>query len=131
VLWDLKDGSRLRTIILDGPIWSADLHPHDQYVLSSFRWTKSSLCFVASVLESDPLLVDLHGDSAKRYSLPTTFPTLSKAEDDMTERKKQTEYTLVAVFERTGKYIYTGTSRGNFNVIDAETREVRSPYMIR
>src|SRR5271169_5539199 len=31
VLWDLKDGSRVRTTILDGPIWSADLHPHDQY----------------------------------------------------------------------------------------------------
>jgi COMPASS component SWD1 len=35
VLWDLKDGSRVRTIILDGPIWSADLHPHDQ-LLSTF-----------------------------------------------------------------------------------------------
>src|SRR5947207_1175936 len=32
VLWDLKDGSRLRTVILDGPIWGADLHPHDQYI---------------------------------------------------------------------------------------------------
>jgi WD40 repeat protein len=31
VLWDLKDGSRVRTVILDGPIWSADLHPDDQY----------------------------------------------------------------------------------------------------
>jgi len=32
VLWDLKDGSRVRTVILDGPIWGADLHPNDQYV---------------------------------------------------------------------------------------------------
>ena len=31
VLWDLKDGSRVRTVTLDGPIWSADLHPDDQY----------------------------------------------------------------------------------------------------
>jgi COMPASS component SWD1 len=31
VLWDLKDGSRVRTVILDGPIWSADLNPLDQY----------------------------------------------------------------------------------------------------
>ena len=69
-------------------------------------------------------MVDWHGESAKRYILPTSFPILSKAEDDVRETKKQTEYTLVAVFERTGKYIYTGTSRGNFNVIDAENREV-------
>jgi len=31
VVWDLKDGTRLRTITLDGPIWSADFHPADQY----------------------------------------------------------------------------------------------------
>jgi len=81
-----------------------------------------SLQFVASVLETDPLLVDLHGTAPKRYILPTTLPTLSTGEDD--EVKKPTEYTLVAVFDRSGRYIYTGTSRGHFNVIDAETREV-------
>lgn len=81
-----------------------------------------SLRFVASVLETDPLLVDLHGTAPKRYILPTTLPTLSTGEED--EVKKPTEYTLVAVFDRSGRYIYTGTSRGHFNVIDAETREV-------
>ena len=59
---------------------------------------------------------------AKRYILPTTLPKLSTGEED--EVKKPTEYTLVAVFDRSGRYIYTGTSRGHFNVIDAETREV-------
>jgi len=77
-----------------------------------------------SVLESDPLLVDLHAAAAKRYILPTTLPTLSSSEHDALEAKKPTEYTLVAVFDRTGSYIYTGTSKGHFNVIDAETREV-------
>ena len=81
-----------------------------------------SLRFVASVLETDPLLVDLHGTAPKRYILPTTLPTLSTGEED--EVKKPTEYTLVAVFDRSGRYIYTGTSRGHFNVIDADTREV-------
>ena len=81
-----------------------------------------SLRFVASVLETDPLLVDLHGTAPKRYVLPTTLPTLSTGEEDQV--KKPTEYTLVAVFDRSGRYIYTGTSRGHFNVIDAETREV-------
>jgi COMPASS component SWD1 len=123
VLWDLKDGSRLRTIILDGPVWSADLHPHDQYTISLIKSELSSLCFVASVVEANPLLVDLHGTTAKRYILPTTLPTLSTAEEDV-QVTKTTEYTLVSVFDRTGKYIYTGTSRGHFNVIDAETREV-------
>jgi hypothetical protein len=55
--------------------------------------------------------------------LPTTLPTLSTAEEDVSEVKK-TQYTLVVVFDRSGKYIYSGTSRGFFNVIDADTREV-------
>jgi len=71
------------------------------------------------------VLVDLHGTTAKRHILPTTLPTLSTAEEDGEQAHKPTEYTLVGVFDRTeGKYIYTGTSRGHFNVIDAETREV-------
>lgn len=78
---------------------------------------------MASVLETDPVLVDLHGTSAKRHVLPTTLPTLSTAEDDAADMTK-TQYTLVAVFDRSGKYIYSGTSRGFFNVIDADTCEV-------
>jgi COMPASS component SWD1 len=126
----LKDGSRLRTVILDGPIWSADLHPHDQYTLFIPILT---LClrFVASVFETDPLLVDLHGTAAKRYILPTTLPTLSTTEEDGAQVKKPTEYTLVGVFDRSGRYIYTGTSRGHFNVIDSETREVHLLFMSR
>jgi len=81
------------------------------------------LRFVASVLETDPVLVDMHGTSSKQYVLPTTLPTLSTAEEDVSEVKK-TQYTLVVVFDRSGKYIYSGTSRGFFNVIDADTREV-------
>jgi len=71
------------------------------------------------------VLVDWHGASAKRYPLQTTQPTLSTAAEGDIEAKRPAEYTLVAVFERkTGKYIYTGTSRGHFNIIDADTREV-------
>ncbi len=90
------------------------------------RFGNGSLRFVASVLETDPVLVDLHGTSVKRHALPTTLPTLSTAEDDATEVTK-TQFTLVAVFDRSGKYIYSGTSRGLFNVIDADTFEV-VPY---
>jgi hypothetical protein len=77
-------------------------------------------------LEKDPVLIDLHGTAAKRYILPTTLPTLSTTEEEGVEIKKPTEYTLVGVFDRSGQYIYSGTSRGHFNVIDAQTREVLS-----
>jgi len=38
VVWDLKDGTRLRTITLDGPVWSADFDPADQYHTAS-NWS--------------------------------------------------------------------------------------------
>jgi hypothetical protein len=66
----------------------------------------------------------LHGTTSKQYVLPTTLPTLSTSENEVPEAKKPAELTLVAVFDRTGSYIYTGTSKGHFNVIDVETREV-------
>jgi COMPASS component SWD1 len=115
----------MRTVTLDGPIWSADFDPNDQYCPAVTPVDREcSLRFVASVLESDPLLVDLHGTTPKQYILPTTLPTLSTSENDVPETKKPAELTLVAVFDRTGAYIYTGTSKGHFNVIDVETREV-------
>ena len=83
-----------------------------------------SLSFVASVFETDPVLVDLHGTAAQRFPLQTTQPILSTSTEGAVGKKKPTEYTLVAVFERSGKYIYTGTSRGHFNIIDADTKEV-------
>ena len=67
-----------------------------------------------SVLETDPCLIDLYMITPKRYILPTTLPTLSTTEEDRAQGKKPTEYILVSVFDRTGKYIYTGTSRGHF-----------------
>lgn len=34
VLWDLKDGSRMRTVRFDAPVYIAELHPFNQYSLS-------------------------------------------------------------------------------------------------
>lgn len=34
VLWDLKDGSRVRTVRFEAPIFIAELHPKNQFVVS-------------------------------------------------------------------------------------------------
>ena len=31
VLWDLEDGSRLRTVRFEAPVYIAELHPSNQY----------------------------------------------------------------------------------------------------
>ena len=30
ILWDLQDGSRLREVMFEAPVYSAELHPHNQ-----------------------------------------------------------------------------------------------------
>lgn len=31
ILWDLKDGSRIRTVRFEAPVYIAELHPYNQY----------------------------------------------------------------------------------------------------
>lgn len=32
ILWDMKDGSRVRTVRFEAPVYIAELHPFNQYV---------------------------------------------------------------------------------------------------
>lgn len=32
MLWDLRDGTRLRTVRFEAPVYIAELHPYNQYV---------------------------------------------------------------------------------------------------
>ena len=32
MLWDMKDGSRVRTVRFEAPVYIAELHPFNQYV---------------------------------------------------------------------------------------------------
>lgn len=36
VLWDLQDGTRYREVRFRAPIYTADLHPYDQYVIGGW-----------------------------------------------------------------------------------------------
>ncbi|KAG9534716.1 COMPASS, Set1C complex protein, partial [Aureobasidium melanogenum] len=47
ILWDLNDGSRIRTVNLGAPIYIAELHPHDHL-----------LC-TAALFEAQPVLASL------------------------------------------------------------------------
>jgi len=40
VVWDLQDGSRMRTVRFEAPVFMAEFHPHDQYVNSLLHKTE-------------------------------------------------------------------------------------------
>ncbi|KAF2140025.1 uncharacterized protein K452DRAFT_253767 [Aplosporella prunicola CBS 121167] len=116
VLWDLKDGKRIRTVRLSAPVFIAELHP------------KNHLMFVAALFEDQPVLVDMANEIPKKRVLPSA-PRRSQIErDNATERQtaqdaKQTS--TVTVFTPTGDYILAGTSKGWLNIIDTRACDIR------
>ena len=49
VLWDLKDGSKIRTVRFEAPVYIAELHPYNQYapniLLAALLLTTTKLPF--------------------------------------------------------------------------------------
>jgi COMPASS component SWD1 len=41
ILWDLKDQSRLRVVKFEAPIYIAELHPYNQYVVHTIPQTNA------------------------------------------------------------------------------------------
>ncbi|KAL1630558.1 chromatin binding protein [Neofusicoccum ribis] len=116
VLWDLKDGRRVRTVRFGAPVFIAELHP------------RIHLMFVAALFEDQPVLVDMADEIPKKHVLPSA-PRRSQVErENATEKQnaqdaKQT--TTVTVFTPTGDYILSGTNKGWLNIIDTKTCDVR------
>ncbi|KAF2787862.1 WD40 repeat-like protein, partial [Melanomma pulvis-pyrius CBS 109.77] len=116
VLWDLKDGSRVRTVRFEAAIFIAELHP------------KNHMMFVAALFEDQPVLVDMSSEIPVKHSLPSA-PLRSQTErENATEKQnaqdaKQT--TTVTVFTPSGDNIIAGTNKGWLNIIDTASHELR------
>ncbi|KAF2458130.1 Set1 complex component swd1 [Lineolata rhizophorae] len=114
ILWDLKDGSRLRTVKFEAAVFIAELHPKNHFI------------FAAALFEEQPMLVDMTGDVPIKRTLPTV-PRRTEAERETISEKqaaqdaKQT--TTVIAFAPSGDHIYTGTNRGWVNIIATATRQ--------
>ncbi|ODQ65055.1 WD40 repeat-like protein [Nadsonia fulvescens var. elongata DSM 6958] len=109
ILWDLKSCKPVRTVRFDGPVWGADLNPNNP------------LQFIVSLYEDTPKMVDVTEDVPRLMTLPTQplRPTTTAA-----PAKADKQLTLVVLFNKSGDYIITGTSRGWLNVISVETLEI-------
>ncbi|KAK7520481.1 WD40-repeat-containing domain protein [Phyllosticta citriasiana] len=117
VLWDLKDGRRIRTVRFGAPVFIAELHP------------RNHLMFVAAIFEDQPVLVDMTDETIPRKHILPSAPRRSQVErENATEKQtaqdaKQT--TTVTVFTRSGDLILSGTNKGWLNIIHTKTCDVR------
>ncbi|KAF3037909.1 chromatin binding protein [Didymella heteroderae] len=121
VLWDLQDGSRVRTIRFEAAIFIAELHP------------KNHMLFVAALFEDQPVIVDMTEQVPKKHQIPSA-PRRSQVErENATEKQnaqdaKQT--TTMTLFTPSGKHVIAGTNKGWMNIIDTETRQVKYSYRV-
>ncbi|OJD18246.1 hypothetical protein AJ78_01746 [Emergomyces pasteurianus Ep9510] len=114
VLWDMKDGSRVRTVRFEAPVYIAELHPFNHWL------------FVASLFEEQPVLVDISAPRPVKRILPSA-PLRPQLEDtDPAVAAKQAAQdakhsTCVTIFTALGNHIISGTSKGWINIIETQT----------
>jgi COMPASS component SWD1 len=116
VLWDLKDGSRLRTVRFEAAIFIADLHP------------KNHNLFVAALFEDQPVLVDISSEIPVKYTLPTALRRPQLEHEDTTEKQASKEIkqtTTVTIFTPSGNHIISGTNKGWLNIINTASHEMQ------
>lgn len=111
ILWDLKDGSRVRVCNLGAPVYIAELHPQN--------W----LMCVAALYEFRPVLADFTDvKKTHQHALPN-LPKRAAHETEASEKADAKHFTTVAAFTPGGTHIITGTTKGWLNLISTETRE--------
>lgn len=134
IFWDLLSGNKLKEIKFESAIYSAYLHPFNDYQ------------FVASIYDDEPIWIDINLNDNNDEPIKIILPTLplqqqqngqngnsngngNNNDDDNFEdikkgkKKNVKQATLVAIFNHDGSYIFTGTSKGWFNIINSITKK--------
>lgn len=113
VLWDLADGSRVRTVRFTAPVFAADMHPDSHFV------------FVASLFEEQPVLVDATDERPIKYTLASAPKRHPSDITDKTIAWDAKQHTTVSIFSHSGKYILAGTNKGWLNIIDTASHQIQ------
>ncbi|MCJ1376337.1 chromatin binding protein [Loxospora ochrophaea] len=112
VLWDLKDGSRVRIVRFEAPVYIAELHPFNHYL------------FVVSLFEDQPLLVDISAIVPVKRQLPSAPRRVQVDGEDVNKKQASQDAkqsTCVTIFTALGNHIIAGTSKGWLNIIETES----------
>ncbi|EGV63556.1 chromatin binding protein [Yamadazyma tenuis] len=118
-LWDLSlvnspnhDSAVIRSIIVDGPIWSASINPSNEFQ------------FTASLFEDQAIFVDWSDPLPQNYRISRleSKPLEEHADSDANSSTKSV--TLVTAFTHNGRYVFSGTNKGWINVFDTQSLQM-------
>ncbi|KKA24239.1 WD domain-containing protein [Rasamsonia emersonii CBS 393.64] len=117
ILWDMKDGSRVRSVRFEAPVYIAELHPYNHWL------------FVASLFEDQPVLVDISSPKPIKRILPSaplrpSIPNSNEADPSVAAKQAAQDAkhsTCVTIFTALGNHIIAGTSKGWINIIETQT----------
>ncbi|KAL8656739.1 MAG: hypothetical protein Q9226_002573 [Calogaya cf. arnoldii] len=115
ILWDLQDGTKLRTVRFEAPVYIAELHPLNPFL------------FVASLFEDQPLLVDISSCIPLKHQLSSVpkRPKLDRPElNEKQALQDAKQSTCVTIFTTQGDHIIAGTNKGWLNIIEVRSREI-------
>ncbi|KAL8913269.1 MAG: hypothetical protein Q9171_001916 [Xanthocarpia ochracea] len=115
ILWDLHDGTKLRTVRFEAPVYIAELHPTNPFL------------FVASLFEDQPLLVDISSRVPLKHPLSSVPKRPKLDRPDLNEKQAlqdARQSTCVTVFTTQGDHIIAGTNKGWLNIIEVGSREI-------
>ncbi|CZR55085.1 related to COMPASS component SWD1 [Phialocephala subalpina] len=113
-IWDLQDGSILRSVRFEAPIYIGELHPWNHFK------------FVVALYDDQPLVVDATDREAIKMTLPSA-PKRTRYDEDEPISDKQAaqdakQNTTVVVFTASGEHVLSGTNKGWLNIIEVATR---------
>ncbi|KAI9855878.1 MAG: chromatin binding protein [Vezdaea acicularis] len=115
ILWDLQDGSRIRVVRFEAPVYIAEMHPHNHFL------------FVASLFEDQPALVDISNPVPVKNILPSAPKRLlAEGEDALNEKQAAQDAkqsTCVTIFSASGNHIISGTNKGWLNIIETSSQQ--------
>ncbi|KAF9106226.1 hypothetical protein BGX29_010099 [Mortierella sp. GBA35] len=117
IVWDLLTGSKKHTIRFDTVVLNAQFHPKNNSVfIAALHQEKPVMIDFSNGIQRLPILKDANTESdekGKSTTNSTEAPTTSNT---------LTSSIMVVTFDKHGKKIYTGSSKGYIGIIDTETR---------
>ncbi|KAJ3365962.1 chromatin binding protein [Allomyces javanicus] len=95
IVWDMSTGEAVHTFDFDVPVTNVSIHPFKSHLL------------VASLQSSPPVLIDTQ--TRTTTPLPAAIP--------LEFRDQARDVDVLACWDATGHYIFTGTSKGHWHVL--------------